>query len=214
MQTTFFQQDAEPFWDRIAPRYAKKSISDPVAYEEKLSCVRRLLTPTDHILEIGCGTGGTALRLASNVSQITATDVSRRMIEIARSKLILEGVSNIAFQRADAADLVAGHPIDAICAFSLLHLVDDIGEVLKCAHQQLKPGGLLISKTVCLGDGALLIRTFVRLLTAMGLAPRVNALSRGELIQHLEDAGFEIEAVSHFGQQHTNPFIIARKPAA
>ncbi len=214
MQTTFFYLDTEPFWDRIASKYAKKPIGDPAAYEEKLSSVRRLLRPTDHILEIGCGTGGTALRLASSVSQATATDVSRRMIKIAYSKLRSEAARNITFQQADAADLIDGRPFDAICAFSLLHLVDDIGQVLSGVRQQLKPGGLFISKTVCLRDGPLLIRALVCVFTAMGVAPRVMSLSKAELIQHLAAANFEIESVSHFGQQHTNPFIIARKPAA
>ena len=214
MQTTFFHQDTEPFWDRIAPKYAKKPISDPAAYEEKLSSVRRLLRPTHHVLEIGCGTGGTALQLAPNVSQVSATDVSRRMIKIAYSKLKSQETRNIVFQQADAADLIDGRPFDAVCAFSLLHLVDDFDQVLSSVRQQLKPGGLFISKTVCLSDGPFAIRAFVRVLTAVGLAPRVSSLSRIELIQHLKDAGFEVESVSHFGRQHTNPFIVARKPTA
>jgi ubiquinone/menaquinone biosynthesis C-methylase UbiE len=213
MQTTLSYQNTEPFWDRIAPKYARKPISDPVAYEEKLSNVRGLLQTADRILEIGCGTGGTALRLAPGVSQVTATDVSRCMIEIAQSKLGPDAPANVTFRQADAAELIDGYAFDVICAFSLLHLVDNIPQVLSSARQQLKPGGLFISKTVCLSDGPLPIRAFVRALTAVGLAPRVASLSKTELVRKLKDAGFEIETVSHYGQQHTNPFIIARRPS-
>ncbi len=214
MQTTYYQQNAGSFWDRIAPKYARKPISDPDAYEEKLSCVRGLLKGTDNVLEIGCGTGGTALTLAPAVSRMTATDISRRMIEIAQSKLGPHAPLNVGFQQAEAADLIDGYPFDVVCAFSLLHLVDDIPMVLARVRDQLKPGGLFISKTVCLKDGPIAIRFFVRALTAVGIAPRVIALGKTDLIQHLKDAGFEIVSTSHFGQQRTNPFIVARRPFA
>lgn len=214
MQTTISPTKTGLFWDRIATRYARKPIGDPNAYEEKLTRVRGLLRTTDRILEIGCGTGSTALRLAPGVAQVSATDISRGMVEIARAKLGSETPRNIAFHQADAADLIDGRPFDAICAFSLLHLVDDIDHVLESVRRQLKPGGLFISKTVCLMDGPFPIRALVRVMTAVGVAPRVTALSRADLVQHLSDADFDIEAVSHFGGQHTNPFIVARKPVA
>ena len=90
MQSTLQHRPAQPFWDRIAPKYARKPVKDPAAYEDKLSRVRAALRPTDCILEIGCGTGSTALRLAPGVTHITATDASRGMIGIAQSKLSLE----------------------------------------------------------------------------------------------------------------------------
>ena len=214
MQTALSSPNTGSFWDRIAPKYARKPIADPTAYEEKLTRVRGLLRTTDRILEIGCGTGSTALRLAPGVSQVSATDVSRGMIEIAKAKLGSQTARKIAFQQADAAELIDGRPFDAVCAFSLLHLVDNIDRVLDSVRQQLKPGGLFISKTVCLKDAPLPIRALVRLLTAVGVAPRVTAVSRAELVRHLEDAGFEIETVSHFGRQRTNPFIVARRPVA
>lgn len=214
MQTALSSPNTGSFWDRIAPKYARKPIADPTAYEEKLTRVHGLLRTTDRILEIGCGTGSTALRLAPGVSQVSATDVSRAMIEIAKAKLGSQTARKIAFQQADAADLIDGRPFDAVCAFSLLHLVDNIDRVLDSVRQQLKPGGLFISKTVCLKDAPLPIRALVRLLTAVGVAPRVTAVSRAELVRHLEDTGFEIETVSHFGRQRTNPFIVARRPVA
>lgn len=205
--------NTENFWDRHAPKYAKKPIADPTAYEEKLSRVRSLLRVTDHVLEIGCGTGGTALRLAPGIAQITATDVSGGMIRIAQSKLGSDAPANVQFRQADAADMVSGYPFDAICAFSLLHLVTDVPVVLDRVRQQLKPGGLFISKTVCLKDRSRLIRTMVRTLTAVGLAPHVTALSRNDLIDHLLHAGFEIEQATYFGELRMSPFVVARRVA-
>jgi ubiquinone/menaquinone biosynthesis C-methylase UbiE len=204
---------AQPFWDRIAPKYAQKPVDDPGAYQAKLSSVRALLRTTDRVLEIGCGTGSTALQLAPDVSHFTATDGSRRMIGIARSKLGLESPANVTFQQADAADLVGDYPFDAICAFSLLHLIEDVPHVLDRVRKQLKPGGLFISKTECLKDRTVLLRAMVPAFVAVGLAPRVTFLSTGDLHRHLIAAGFRIEQTSHFGAKRTSPFVVASRAA-
>jgi len=77
---------AEVFWDRHAPRYVAKPIADQPSYEAKLNHVRSLLQPTDKVLEIGCGSGKTALQLAPACASVTASDLSSRMIECARSQ--------------------------------------------------------------------------------------------------------------------------------
>ena len=141
-----------------------------------------------------------------------STDVSKRMIEIANSKLGDRPAGAVSFRQAEASQMVGDEPFDAICAFSLLHLVGDVHEVLDVVYRQLKPGGLFISKTVCLGDGFFGIRLLVRSLTAVGVAPKVVVLKRSQLVRHLKSAGFEIETVTHFGRQKINPFIVARRP--
>jgi ubiquinone/menaquinone biosynthesis C-methylase UbiE len=91
------------FWDRIAPKYARKPVDDPDAYEEKLALAASLLRPGDRVLEIGCGTGTTALRLAPNVDHYTATDGSGAMIGIADAKLAPAHRRTSRFHHADAA---------------------------------------------------------------------------------------------------------------
>lgn len=214
MQALSHHRDTRSFWDRIARKYARKPIADPAAYEEKLAQVGSRLRATDRVLEIGCGTGSTALRLAPGVAHITATDASRGMIGIAQSKFERDAPANVTFQQADAADMIGGHPFDAICAFSLLHLIQDVPHVLDRVREQLKPGGLFISKTVCLKDRTVLLRALIPLLAATGMAPRVTFLSTDGLIRHLWAAGFEIEQTSHFGAHRMRPFIVARRTAA
>jgi ubiquinone/menaquinone biosynthesis C-methylase UbiE len=211
MQTTISHDHTQQFWDSIAPKYAQKRIGDPTAYEAKLSRIRALLKTTDRVLEIGCGTGSTALRLAPDIAHITATDVSRGMINIAQAKFGPDAPANVTFQQADAADLVEGRPFDAICAFSLLHLIEDVPNVLGRIHEQLKPGGLFISKTVCLKDGSFMIRALVPALAAIGIAPLVTILGADELRRFLCDAGFEVKQIAYLGAKRTNPFIVARR---
>lgn len=205
---------AQAFWDRHAPKYAKQPIADQTAYEDKLRRVTALLRPTDHVLEIGCGTGGTARQLAQVTGHVIATDLSAEMIRIAKSRSEADPTSNPLFLQAAAEQIVDGQPFDAVCAFSLLHLVDDIPTVLDAVFGQVKPGGYFLSKTVCLRDGPGWMQMMVRLLMATGIAPKVTLISRAELTRHLATAGFEIIETRYLGKKRINPFIVARKPTA
>ena len=74
------------FWDRIARKYAADPIADLAGYEATLRRVQDFLSPAYDVLELGCGTGTTALRLAPFTWQMLATDVSAEMIAIAQEK--------------------------------------------------------------------------------------------------------------------------------
>jgi SAM-dependent methyltransferase len=177
----------------------------------KLEALRALLQASDSVLEIGCGTGTTALKLAPLVAQYTATDISRSMIEIAEEKKLVADAGNLRFAISDAASRSPGAPFDAILSFSLLHLVEDLSEVLRNVHYQLRPGGVFISKTVCLGEANLAIRGLVRVLGAIGVAPPVTYLTKDELIEAIRAAGFQVETCTYFGPGKINPFIVARR---
>ncbi|MEL7167473.1 MAG: class I SAM-dependent methyltransferase [Pseudomonadota bacterium] len=213
MQTAISTTDAGTFWDRIAPKYAKKPVADPAAYAAKLSRVRALLRAEDRVLEIGCGTGSTALTLAPVVADITATDISRKMIAIAEDKRAAAGVANAEFLQADATEIFAEAPFDAVTAFSVLHLVDDLPAVLDAVFVQLRPGGFFLSKTVCLGDAHVGVRLFVRALGAVGIAPPVIVMRKADLRRALVAAGFDIVESRYFGKGRLGPFIVAQRPA-
>ncbi|MEM8797778.1 MAG: class I SAM-dependent methyltransferase [Pseudomonadota bacterium] len=213
MQTMTSHSASASFWDRIARKYAQQPIKDQAAYEEKLAYLRKLLKASDHVLEIGCGTGSTALRIAPNVAHITATDISPIMIEIAEAKLGTKSPGNVTFQTADAADMIASHPFDAVCAFSLLHLVDDASHAMRRIREQLKPGGLFISKTVALKNANVLWRVVLPILRLLGFAPRVVAFSTEDLHRLLKTEGFEIVETRFFGKGRMNPMIVARRTA-
>jgi ubiquinone/menaquinone biosynthesis C-methylase UbiE len=214
MSNVVSERHSQSFWDRLAPKYARKPIADIPAYERKLSRIASLLQPADRVLEIGCGTGGTALRLAPSVAHITATDISNRMIDIAKSKLASSAVENVTFRQAGAKDPVDESPFDAICAFSLLHLIENVPTVLNHIHRQLKPGGLFLCKTVCLKEGNFLIRMVVSVLQAVGYAPKITYFSTKEHLEQIQSAGFEIMQIDHLGANRMSPLIVARRAGA
>lgn len=199
----------QKFWNRIAGRYAARPLKDVAAYDAMLEDVASRLKPSDRVLELGCGTGGTAIRLAAGVAHWAATDFSSEMIEIARAKPAGE---NVNFVVADAGNASDGGPFDAICAFNVLHLVEDHPAVLARIFANLKPGGLLITKTWCFADMPLKLRALFSVLRVIGLFPAVTSLTVPQLRQAILAAGFEIAEERVFGKHWQNPYIVARKP--
>jgi len=207
-----------PFWDRLARKYARMKISDPDGYERTLARTRGLLDPGDRVLELGCGTGSTALRLAGDVRMYLATDLSSGMLSIAEGKHAAEPIPSLTFRQATAESLSAEEAsFDAVLAFSYLHLVSDLPDTLRRIHDLLVPGGLFISKTPCLGEMNPLIR-FVMLpaMRLVGKAPHnVVSLRADELRQLIAAEGFDILACESHATNGKNirPFIAARKGA-
>jgi ubiquinone/menaquinone biosynthesis C-methylase UbiE len=164
------------------------------------------------VLEVGCGTGTTALRLADGVGEIVASDLSGAMIALAEGKARAAGAGNVRFVRAAVADAPReADGFDAVLAFHVLHLVDDLPAALGALAARLRPGGTLISKTVCLGETGWPIRVLIRAMRAVGLAPPVASLTLDGLESAIEAAGFEIVETGLFPERPPNRFVVARK---
>lgn len=208
------------FWDRIARRYAARPVTDVPAYHRTLERIGTHLRPDHRVLELGCGTGTTALKLAGAVADYRGTDLSGEMIAIAQNKLdggadVGTGAnppSNVEFARADAISaLDAAGPVDVVLASSLLHLVDAPDRLVRCIHDRLPPGGLFMSKTVCLA-GRWYLRPVIVAMRAVGKAPRVTFFSVEALGGLMTDAGFEIVEQADYPARPPNRFIVAVKP--
>ncbi len=205
------------FWDRIAVKYAADPIADMAGYEATLGRVQGLLSADHDVLEIGCGTGTTALRVAPFTRSLLATDVSERMLAIARHKLAAQPVPQLSFALADADEPVAdpGH-YDAVLAFNLLHLVTELDRALELAMQALRPGGLFISKTACIAELNPLIRYLaLPVMRAVGKAPHVLCFGADALQSAIARQGMDIVSVERHGTRGKDfrIFIVARKPA-
>jgi ubiquinone/menaquinone biosynthesis C-methylase UbiE len=204
------------FWDRIARKYAADPIKDLGGYQRTLDRTRHYLNPTDVVLELGCGTGTTALQLAPHVSRMVATDLSGAMIAIAREKAAAQACPNVelAVATPDSASWPDGS-FDAILAFNLWHLVADRAAALAQVHRLLKPGGLFVSKTPCLAEMNPLIRLAVPVMRLIGKAPYVAFFSATELEREIERGGFSIIERARHGTQRKDAriFIVGRKPS-
>jgi ubiquinone/menaquinone biosynthesis C-methylase UbiE len=202
------------FWNRIARKYAADPIKDMDGYARTLDRTRHYLRATDTVLELGCGTGTTALKLAPHVSHMVATDLSGEMIAIAWEKAVAQACGNAEFAVAtpERAPWPDGS-FDAVLAFNLWHLVADRTSALAHVHRVLKPGGLFVSKTPCLAEMNPLIRFALPVMQLVGKAPHVAIFSATGLEREIEAAGFAIiERARHgSGRKDARIFIVARK---
>lgn len=178
------------FWDRIAEKYARQPIGDEAAYRRKLEMTQARLSPDMDVLEIGCGTGSTALEHAPHVRHILATDLSGKMIEIARGKAEAAGVENATFDQAALGDLTGQY--DVVMAHSVIHLLEDRDVGLAKIRALLKPGGLLVSSTACIRDMVPMLRFVLPVMSLIGVWPKVAAFTGDQLKASMDRAGFRI----------------------
>ncbi|MBY8977765.1 methyltransferase domain-containing protein [Rhodobacteraceae bacterium NNCM2] len=202
------------FWDRIADRYAKKPVADEAAYQEKLRIARIFLSPEMEVMEFGCGTGSTALAQAPFVRHIHAYDISSKMIEICKRKATEAAITNVTFRQAslDDLDFPEGR-FDAVFGHSVLHLLDDRDKAIAAVFRMLKPGGVFVSGTACLGDRMAFFKLIAPIGRALGLLPLLRVFTRQELLDSLTGAGFTLEDQTQRGKG-VSVFVVARKPDA
>ncbi|WP_170479951.1 class I SAM-dependent methyltransferase [Ruegeria arenilitoris] len=205
------------FWSKISRKYAASPIGNMDGYRNTLERTKSHLKPSDNALEMGCGTGSTALLLAPHVANITATDIAPGMIEIAQEKLDQGGPENVKFKVAEVQDHARDNGCyDVVMAHNLLHLLPDLDEALTVISKITKTEGLFISKTVCAPNKTGLKYGLIRhlaipVMQAIGKAPFVKFVSAKELERKIEDAGFKILETGDQAGTMLSRYIIARK---
>lgn len=201
------------FWDRIAERYARSPVADEAAYQKKLEVTRSYLRPDMEVLEFGCGTGSTAIVHAPHVKHIQAIDISSKMIAIAQRKADAQEIRNVTFRQSTIEDFEApDETFDAVLGLNILHLLEDKEAAIAKVHRLLKPGGLFISSTACLGDTMKFFKVIGPIGHFLRLIPLVKVFTAAALEESLTAAGFAIDHRWQPGKRKA-VFIVAKKAA-
>ncbi|MEQ8955923.1 MAG: class I SAM-dependent methyltransferase [Gammaproteobacteria bacterium] len=197
----------------MARRYARTPIADQASYEHKLELTRKYFTPESEVLEIGCGTGSTAILHAPFVKHILATDYAHKMIEIANEKKAAGNIQNVDFDVAVIEDTnIEPAKYDVVLALNIIHLLEDKPTELNKIFASVKPGGYFISSTPCFDKIPGIWRLLLVLFRLVGF-PKMESMSADNLKQLMRDAGFTIEEEWAAENNPKVPFIVASRPA-
>jgi ubiquinone/menaquinone biosynthesis C-methylase UbiE len=130
-----FDDEALGFWERIGRRTVE----------------RLAFSAGANILDVGCGTGASALPAAEAVGPngfVIGVDLSSRLLDHARAKATARGLRNVEFRLADMTSL--GYPdsrFDAVVSVFSIFFVPDMEGLVRELWRMVRPGGKLAVTT-------------------------------------------------------------------
>jgi ubiquinone/menaquinone biosynthesis C-methylase UbiE len=166
------------------------------------------LTSGERVLDVGCGTGALAVRLARQGCSIIGIDISPRMLAQAAERVRAEGMeSQVVFQELGAVDLDTAFPdasfdvVVSTLVFSELS-EDEIEYTLQEIGRILRPKGKLMVADEVMPDSAL--RRVGTLLFRLPFAVLAYLLTQNTthrvagLRERIEHAGYRIVDIGNY----------------
>lgn len=201
------------FWDKRSAVFDKQVLSVyKNAYKKTVKRSVHFLEKDDKVLEIGCGTGNITIPLADAVKEITAIDISAKMLAQAKEKAKIQGKSNVRFMNTDLLELqTRPETYDAVTAYNVLLYMKNQEEVLDKIYDILKPGGIFLSATDCLGRNFSgdSIRKFWK--SKLHLMPYVSFETPIGLMRKIQKRGFLVLEIVNLHRNPPNIFLVAQK---
>lgn len=206
----------EKFWDMVAKNYDNTEERFESIHVKVVENSKKYLKGSDVVLDYGCATGTKAFELAGYVKKIQGVDISSKMIEIAERRAAERKTENVDFAQASLFDeRYKRESFDVILAFNILHALEDYQQVMKRITELLKPRGLFISTTPCLGEkmtsvNYLQFSPFL-LLTKIGMIPFLKRFKFSELDNLIRNGDFQIVGTEKLFHRMSSYFIVAKK---
>ena len=203
---------SERFWDLISKSYAKQTIAEDGAYKLKKEKIKSELKEGDIVFDYGCGTGSLSIELSSKVKEIHAIDISPKMLEIAKQRIDEKGIKNIKLKKSSMDDVeFSPGSYDVVIAVNVFHFIDDVASDLNRIYEMLKPGGLFISETPCMGEDKNIANKFMCYLGRLGLIPRLNMFTFNSFENLISESGFNIKYKKNLSETPRDYLVFANK---
>lgn len=200
------------FWNLLAGKYDGRVMKKfEHAYAESVRMAGKYLEPTHSVLDFACGTGITTLDMAGQVNDITAIDISEKMIAVAQQKTFDMQVDNIDYEVCDLDESrLDGRRFDIVVAFNILHFLPRMDEAMERISELLKPSGICLAATDCMGRKRSWMTSVSALACRTGLLPYMKAITTGEFEDCFTRQGFSIIETAVLNEDPLNYFIAAR----
>jgi ubiquinone/menaquinone biosynthesis C-methylase UbiE len=185
------REDVQARFGPVAANYARSAFhADPARLEEVIELAQP--RPQDVALDVATGTGNTAFALAPHLRSVIGLDMTREMLEQARSLASARGVANVEWLRADACRLPFGDGVfDLYTVRAAPHHFHDLDAALAEAARVLRPGG-----RACFVDCAppAAARDHLHAIELARDPSHVLSLTLEEWTERLEAAGLRVES--------------------
>jgi len=202
---------SEKYWDKTASKYDQFEMKDKQTYIHIINRTKIYLKISDMVLDFGSGTGLISNDIAEDVKLIHAIDISSNMIGIAEKKAKERNIQNIHYAHSTIFDeRLRKGSFDVILVFHVLHLLQDERIALRRMHKLLKPGGVLISATPCVGE-KIFLRSILYCVGRVGLVPHIRSFKLNQLVNTMEEGDFSIVEKDCLKKSSQEYFIVARK---
>ncbi len=200
-------KDSKKFWNKQAKNFNSNSNQE---IDQLILKSKKYLNINDVVLDFACGTGDSTFGIAKIAKEVHGIDFSEEMIRIARRKG--EDLTNIHFVATTIEDkrYVEGS-FDVIIAFNIFHLLEEFDEVMMRIYGLLKPNGLLISNTDCLGEKKNLMTLTINVMSKFGVFPSVKSFNCIELEEKICSVGFNKMASMMSSDVVPNMYLVAKK---
>jgi 2-polyprenyl-3-methyl-5-hydroxy-6-metoxy-1,4-benzoquinol methylase len=133
---------------QIYYKYRRKSYDlqwamDPGYRKGLNNLVEMVVTETDRVLDVGCGTGSATVIAAAKAKDVVGIDLSPDMIELAGAKVRKKGIDNISLTATSVEDYSPENKFDkVISSFMIPHVKPGLRPAIySCMFGFLKPGG-------------------------------------------------------------------------
>ena len=155
---TAVRKDAAPiedtqfvqFWNQVlAPKFIrfKHILVDGLSRHSEAVVPTLPVGTGDRVLDVGCGFGDTAIRLAEMVGptgQVVGVDCCDAFLDYARADVRARGLTNISFVRADAETALPENQFDFVFArFGTMFFANPVAG-LRNMRKALRPGGRMV----------------------------------------------------------------------
>ena len=158
------------------------------------------LKPTDHVVDLGAGSGYFTFRIAPLVpkGKVYAVDISPQMLGIVRAKMQKQDYQNVETVHSTITDLkLENNLADCVLIVDAYHEFSHPMEMGEAIYNTLKPGGKLVLIEYRMEDPGIPIK-------------KLHKMSEKQAIKELSATGLEwVKTSEALPQQH---FIVFRKP--
>lgn len=204
--------NAEKLWDKLSVNFDKRVKKHEQTYIKYVEKTGKHLNDKAIVLDFACGTGLIANEIAEYVQKIYAIDISSKMIEAAKRKADKIKIKNIDFAQSSIFDeKYEKESFDVILTFNVLHILEDTHKIMQRINELLKPGGLIISATPCLGEKQTFLNILIYFLKKTGIVRYMNVFKTRKLEDLIAKRNFRIVETETMHHSPTNYFIAAKK---